>query len=152
LFHIEMVAMQGDTARAIRGPGEERPRKLPVELFGTVRPPFGLTEYHQWNRGLKLVFEQALMGRGVVEVHKRLMGLLKLQRRCRQRELISGAERLFSFLDCMKMLVKPTSQPLLSQSRQLQDKMGKTQGLEDFKIPPCIRNNMSATAAKLFKR
>ena len=65
---------------------------------------------------------------------------------------ISVAERSFSFLDCMKMSVKPTSQPLLSQSRQLQDKMGKIQGLEDFKIPPCIRNDMRAAATQLFKR
>src|SRR5262245_66330057 len=83
-----MVTMQGDTAIAIRGPRKERPRKLPVELFGTVRPPFGLSEYHQRNRGVKLVLEEALMGCGVVEVNKRLVGLLELQRRGRQRTLM----------------------------------------------------------------
>ena len=32
------------------------------------------------------------------------------------------------------MFVKPLSQPLLRSKRQLQDQLGKTQGLEDFKI------------------
>ena len=64
----------------------------------------------------------------------------------------SVAERSFSFLDRVQMFVKPMPQPLLYGSRQLQDKVHKTQGLEDFKTAPCIRNDMRSSATKLVKR
>ena len=50
------------------------------------------------------------------------------------------------------MFVKPMPQPLLYGSRQLQDKVHKTQGLEDVKMASGIRDNMRSTATKLFKR
>src|SRR2546427_3031330 len=50
------------------------------------------------------------------------------------------------------MFVKPMPQPLLYGSRQLQDKVHKTQGLEDFKMASGIRDDMRSTATKLFKR
>ena len=64
----------------------------------------------------------------------------------------SVAERSFSFLDRVKMFVKPMPQPLLYGSRQLQDKVHKTQGLEDFTMASGIRDDMRSTATKLFKR
>jgi hypothetical protein len=54
----------------------------------------------------------------------------------------SVAERSFSLLDRVKMFVKPMAQPLLRSSRELQDKMRKTQRLEDFKIAPSIGHDM----------
>jgi hypothetical protein len=63
-------------------------RKLPAELFGTIDPPFGVSQHHQRNRRVKLVVEQPLMGRGVIECHKRLVGLLKLCWGGGQRELV----------------------------------------------------------------
>ena len=65
---------------------------------------------------------------------------------------ISVAERSFSFLDRVQMFAKPMPQPLLHGSRQLQDKVHKTQGLEDFKMASGIRDDMCSTATKLFKR
>src|SRR2546422_2121798 len=65
---------------------------------------------------------------------------------------ISVAERSFSFLDRVQMFAKPMPQPLLHGSRQLQDKVHKTQGLEDFKMAAGIRDDMRSTATKLFKR
>ena len=50
------------------------------------------------------------------------------------------------------MFVKPMPQPLLRRRWQLQDTMGKTQGLKDFKMPARIHNDMRSTATKLFKR
>src|SRR3989442_778992 len=65
---------------------------------------------------------------------------------------ISVAERSFSFLDRVKMFVKPMPQPFLHGSRQLQDKVHKTQSLEDFKMASGIHDDMRSTATKLFKR
>src|SRR5262249_15938072 len=64
---------------------------------------------------------------------------------------ISVAERSFSFLDRVKMFIKPMTQPLLRRSGQLQDEVRKTQGLKDFKIAPCVCNDMRPAAAKLLK-
>src|SRR5215467_2892041 len=64
---------------------------------------------------------------------------------------ISVAERSFSFLDRVKMFVKPMTQPLLHRSGQLQNEIRKTQGLKDFKIAPCVCNDMRPAAAKLLK-
>jgi hypothetical protein len=50
------------------------------------------------------------------------------------------------------MFVKPVPQPFLRRRRQLQDKTGKTQGLENFKVAPCIGNDMRPAATQLFKR
>src|SRR5690242_16477094 len=83
-----MVAMERDTAKAIRGSRKERPRKLPVEFYWSVPAPFSLAQHHQWNGRIEPVLEEPLMGGRVIEVQKGLMGLLKLQRRGRQRELI----------------------------------------------------------------
>src|SRR5512134_3093238 len=66
--------------------------------------------------------------------------------------IASVAERSFSFLDRVKMFVKPMTQPILRRSRQLQDEVGKTQGLKEFKIAPCVCNDMRPAAAKLLKR
>src|SRR5712691_5946952 len=63
----------------------------------------------------------------------------------------SVAERSFSLLDRVKMLIKPMAQPLLRNSRQLQEKTRKAQGLEDFKIAPRIGNDMRPATAQLFK-
>ena len=65
---------------------------------------------------------------------------------------ISVAERSFSFLDRVKMFVKPMPQPFLHGSRQLQDKVHKTQSLEEFKMASGIHDDMRSTATKLFKR
>src|SRR5207253_11317515 len=68
------------------------------------------------------------------------------------RGLSSVAERSFSFLDRVKMFVKPMPQPFLHGSRQLQDKVHKTQSLEEFKMASGIHDDMRSTATKLFKR
>src|SRR5215467_3417471 len=65
--------------------------------------------------------------------------------------ITSVAERSFSFLDRVKMFVKPMTQPLLRRSGQLQNEIRKTQGLKDFKIAPCVCNDMRPAAAKLLK-
>jgi hypothetical protein len=67
-------------------------------------------------------------------------------------EVFSVAERSFSFLHRVQMIAKPMPQPLLHGSRQLQDKVHKTQGLEDFKMASGIRDDMRSTATQLFKR
>src|SRR5207244_4401264 len=66
--------------------------------------------------------------------------------------ILSVAERSFSFLDRVKMFVKPMPQPFLHGSRQLQDKVHKTQSLEEFKMASGIHDDMRSTATKLFKR
>jgi hypothetical protein len=85
-FHIEMVAMQGRTAVLIGGTSQQGGRKLPPKLFGTRGPPCGVAHYHQRNRRVTVVVEQPLMGRGVIEGHKRLVGLLARRRGGGQRE------------------------------------------------------------------
>ncbi len=64
---------------------------------------------------------------------------------------LSVAERSFSLLDRVKILIKPMAQPLLRNRRWLQEKTRKTQGLEDFKRAPRIGNDMRPATAQLFK-
>ena len=42
-FHIEMVAMQGDTAITVSGAGKQGPGKLAGEFVGRKQAAFGLT-------------------------------------------------------------------------------------------------------------
>ena len=73
-----MITVQGDAAIAIGDAREEGARELALELLGRIQPPFGLPQHVQGNRGGKLLFEQALMGGGVVELQKVLMGFFEL--------------------------------------------------------------------------
>ena len=49
------------------------------------------------------------------------------------------------------MFVKPMPQPFLHSGWQLQQQLHKTQGLEDFKIAPCVHDNMRALGAELLE-
>jgi SAM-dependent methyltransferase len=95
----------------------------------------------QITRAQALVPEAALLCQDIMAVHFPPQTLQP-----------SVAERSFSFLDRVQMFVKPMPQPLLRRSRQLQDKMPKTQGLEDRKIATRIRNDVRSSPTPLSKR
>jgi hypothetical protein len=88
LVYIEMTTMQSDAAIAIGDAWKEGASELALELLGRIQTPFGLPQHMQGNRRSKLLFEQALMGGGVVKLQKVLMNLLELQRCLRQGKLI----------------------------------------------------------------
>jgi hypothetical protein len=96
LFHIEMVAMQGDTAIAIGGAGEKGPGERAFEFVGRIQSALGLASHLKRDGWLKLLVEQALMRRRVVELEKVLGGLFKLQRRSRQRKLSVDLDGLYA--------------------------------------------------------
>ena len=78
-----MIAMEGDTAILIGGPGKEPLDKLPSQFVRRIELAFGLAEDLQGNGGRKVLLEQALMRGRIVGVHEGLMGLFKLRGRLR---------------------------------------------------------------------
>src|SRR5712664_763485 len=83
-----MIPVQRDAAIAIGGAREEGASERALELLGGIQTPFGLSQHLQGDGGSKPLLEQALVGGGVVELQKVLMGLLELQQRLRQGKLI----------------------------------------------------------------
>src|SRR5262249_62066199 len=77
LIHIEVITVQGDAAIAIGGARKEGASELALELLGGIQTPFGLPKHMQGNRRSKLLFEEALVGGGVVEFQKVLMSLFE---------------------------------------------------------------------------
>jgi len=75
--------MERDTSILIGRAGQYRAGKSPRELFQGREPSFGFAEHLQRHGGLEAFFEQALMGRRVVDLQKRLMGLFQLGGRLR---------------------------------------------------------------------
>src|SRR5258705_10864915 len=89
-----MIAVTRDAAIAVGGAREEGASDLALELLGGIQAPFGLSQHMQGDGGSKPLFEQALVGGGVVELQKVLMGRLELQQRLRQGKLIVIQARL----------------------------------------------------------
>jgi len=101
------------------------------------------------------LLEPAVLAGGFAGLPARELGAVALApgaARVRSKEGLSVAERSFSFLDRVQMFAKPMPQPFLHGNRQLQDKVHKTQGLEDFKIASGIGDDMRSMATKLCKR
>src|SRR6266487_6643043 len=88
LVYREMITVQGDAAIAMGDAWKEGARALARALLGRRQTSCGLPQHMQGNRRSQRLFEQALLGRGVVKLPKVLMGLLELQRRLRQGKLI----------------------------------------------------------------
>jgi hypothetical protein len=80
--------MQGDAAIAIGGARPEGVGKLARQFVGGIEAAFGLPEDIEGNRRWPLLFEQALMRRGVVEFEKALRRLLELEGRACERKLV----------------------------------------------------------------
>ena len=87
-FHIEVIAVQGDTAISIGRPWKQGVGKVQRQLVFAVHAPPGLPERLERDRRIEAIFKQTLMRRGVIEVEKRLVGLFEFRRRLGQGELI----------------------------------------------------------------
>jgi hypothetical protein len=80
--------MQGDTAVGIGRARKELVRKVAVQLLSAMEATLGLAQDLQWNRRVKPVVEESLMGGGVIGLHKVLMRLLERCGGASQGELV----------------------------------------------------------------
>src|SRR4029450_12472217 len=65
-----MVTMQGDTPIPIGRAGKQRPGKLAGQLLRRIQPALGLAQDLERNWWVKLIFEESLMCRRIVDLHK----------------------------------------------------------------------------------
>src|SRR5882724_10140414 len=80
--------MQGDTAISIGCVREEVVREVAVQLLSAIEATFGLAQDLPWNRRVKPVVQESLMGGRVIEGHEGLVRLLERRRGCGQGELV----------------------------------------------------------------
>ena len=74
LVYREMITVQGDAAIAMGDAWKEGARALARALLGRRQTSCGLPQHIQGNRGGEVLFEQPLVGGGVIELQKALMG------------------------------------------------------------------------------